>query len=103
MSRENVAASLEAVEQALSHLARGLESGGFEAGAPTYRQLAGVVLVQWLWAEQEGARELEPDFERIALVAAKIAAQLEPYVEAMRQLAALEGLIAERRGERPEA
>lgn len=98
MSRPNVETSLEAVEQALTHFATSLDRGGFAAGADAYRQMADVVVGQWLWVEEEGVRDLEPAFRRIAKRAGEVSAQLEPYVESMRRLGALRGLIEERWG-----
>jgi hypothetical protein len=95
VTRDNVEQSLSAVEQALQHFASSLERAGFAAGAATYRQMADIIVGQWMWAEENGAWDLRPRFLRIADLAATITDQLRPYVEAMDQLRGLRGLAAE--------
>ena len=50
MSRANLTESINAVEQALEHFAGSLERGGFQAGAPAYRQMATLMVGQRIWA-----------------------------------------------------
>lgn len=103
MSHANVEQSLGAVEQALSHFASSLDRAGFSEGAAAYQEMAGVVVGQWLWVQQERARDLEPGFRRVAELAETISGQLVPYVEAMQRLSALQGLVAERWGVDPDS
>jgi len=103
MSRANVEHSLDAVEQALTHFAASLERAGFGAGADAYRQMAHVVVGQWLWVENANERDIEPRYLRIAELAETVAAQLTPYVEAMQQLRSIRGLVEERWGVDPDS
>jgi hypothetical protein len=95
MSRGSVEQSLEAVEQALSHLATSLDRGGFASGAPTYQQMADVVLGQYGWVDANGIDDLDDRFRNIAALASRIHAALEPYVNVMGRLAVLSGLVPE--------
>lgn len=87
--------SLDAVEQALRHFSASLDRAGFAQGADAYRQMADVVVGQWLWAEENGGRDLRPRFLRIAELAGVVADQLRPYVAAMDQVRGIRGLAAE--------
>ncbi len=98
MTRVNVAQSIDAVEQALTHFDNSLRTAGFADGASAYQQMADVVLGQWLWVEETDQRDLEPQFLRIAKLAQSVAQQLIPYVEAMQRLTALQGLVGDRWG-----
>ena len=95
MSRQAVSSSLDAVEQALEHFVASLDRAGFADGAGAYRQMADVVIGQWMWAEQTGARDLQPRFLRIASLAGNVAEQLRQYVSAMEQLRGLRGLAGD--------
>lgn len=101
MSRENLTQTLDAVEQALDHFAESLRRGGFEAGAPAYRQMAALVIGQRLWATEHGLTQLDEDYLRVAALAEEIRAQLSPYVEIMEQLGALAGLTPNTAGLTP--
>jgi MarR family len=92
VSRENLAESLDAVEQALEHFAGSLERGGFAAGAPAYRQMAALMIGQRLWASEHRVTELDERYLRVAELALEIYGQLRPYVEVMEQLATLDEL-----------
>jgi len=101
MSRDTVRTSLDAVETALEHFATSLDRAGFADGAASYRQMADVVVGQWLWAEERGARDLQPRFLRIAELAGTVAEQLRPYVGAMDQLRGIRGLASDAWGIEP--
>jgi hypothetical protein len=101
--RSNVEGSLEAAEQALAHLSRSLEEAGFATGVGPYRQMSDIILGQWLWVEANGVDELEPRFGRIAGLAGSIASYLTPYVDVMKRLTALRGLLWERWGILPDS
>jgi hypothetical protein len=101
VSRANVRSSLDAVEQALEHFCTSLDRAGFGDGAAAYRQMADVIVGQWMWAEQSGVRDLQPSFLRIATLAGTVAEQLRPYVAAMDQLRAIRGLAAHAWGLEP--
>jgi hypothetical protein len=98
MGRENVVASLAAAEQALGHFSASLDQAGFGAGADAYRQMASILLGQWVWLADQPERDFDPRFIRVADLAESIAVQLRPYVETMERLVALRGLVAERHG-----
>jgi hypothetical protein len=101
MSRDNVQSSLDAVEQALEHFATSLDRAGFAEGAASYRQMADVIVGQWIWVEERGARDLQPRFLRIAELAGSVADQLRPYVGAMDRLRGIRGLAADAWGIAP--
>jgi hypothetical protein len=101
VSRDNVRTSLDAVETALEHFATSLDRAGFADGAASYRQMADVIVGQWLWAEERGARDLQPRFLRIADLAGSVADQLRPYVGAMDQLRGIRGLAVDAWGIEP--
>ena len=101
MSRRNVVTSLDAAEQALGHFAASLERAGFEAGADPYRQMASVLIGQWVWVAETPERDLDARFARVADLAESIGGQLRPYVETMDRLTALRGLVAEKSGTTP--
>lgn len=103
MSRPNVEQSLDAVEKALSHFSASLDRAGFRTGADAYRQMADIVLGQWLWIESAGERDLEPRYLRIAALSESVADQLTPYLDTMRRLTALRGLVEERWGVHPDS
>jgi hypothetical protein len=95
VTRENVEASLDAVERALAHLAESLDRAGFVAGASAYQQMSDVVLGQRVWAESEGLHDLRPRFYAVASLAGRIHDALDPYVVVMRRLRLLEMLEAD--------
>jgi hypothetical protein len=95
VSRANVGSSLDAVELALEHFSASLDRAGFRDGAAAYRQMADVIVGQWMWAEERGDRELQPRFLRIAALAGLVADQLRPYVGAMDRLRGIRGLAAD--------
>jgi hypothetical protein len=103
VSYRNVEASLDAVVRALDHFATSLERGGFSAGAEPYGRMAEVIIGQWLWAEQNNASSLVPEFARVARLAARVDDQLRPYVNSMQKIRALEGLIADKVGLQPDS
>jgi hypothetical protein len=94
VTRANVEASLDAVEQALEHFVSSLDRAGYANGAAAYRQMAEIIVGQWAWAQQNDAGDLVGRFLRVADLAANVGDQLRPYVGAMDQLRALRGLAA---------
>jgi hypothetical protein len=101
VSRRNVVASLDAAEKALAHFSSSLERAGFGAGADPYRQMASVLIGQWVWVAETPERDLDARFARVADLAESIGGQLRPYVETMDRLTALRGLVAEKSGTTP--
>jgi Fic family protein len=95
VTRDNVEASLRAVEQALKHFVSALEQAGFANGAAAYGQMADIIVGQWMWAQENDARDLQLKFLRISHLAARVSDQLRPYVGAMDQLRGIGGLAAE--------
>jgi len=93
VTRSNVRESLSAVEQALSHLARSLEQGGFGAGAAVYGKMSEVVIGQAQWVKEQRIDEFNERFAHIGALAGEIHDHLAPYVEAMRRLRPLAELV----------
>ena len=93
MIPDNVAKSVDAAEQALGHFAHMLEQGGFAAGADAYDRLADVIVSQAMMLQAEEEHGLDDRFRLLEALAAKVHAQLHPYVDAMERLLALQEIV----------
>lgn len=90
---EKAVQSLNAVEQALSHLLVSLKTGGFGEGAQTYERMADVIIAQFMWmSDNRNAAEVET-YRRVIELATDIHALIEPYVATMSRLGALSDLL----------
>lgn len=83
------------MEHALSYFAGSLDEAGFSVSATTYQEMAGVVVGQRLWAEEEGVDEFDARFRNVGELAQQVHQLLYPYVEAMERLSALLELAPE--------
>ncbi|MGV9612195.1 hypothetical protein [Nocardia xishanensis] len=103
MSRDNLRATLDAVEAALGHLATALGEGGFDAGICSYRQMSEIVMGQRVWAIEHGIDEFDDQFRRVAALASQVYGQLVPYVESMDRLRMLTAIAPPEHGVEPES
>ncbi|MFF0527808.1 helix-turn-helix domain-containing protein [Nocardia amikacinitolerans] len=101
MSRNNLRATLDAVEVALGHLATALGEGGFDAGSRSYRQMSEIVMGQRVWATEHGIDEFDDQFSRVTALASRVYGQLIPYVEAMDRLRMLTAISPPEGGVEP--
>jgi hypothetical protein len=81
------------VREALEHFALSLERAGFREGAEAYTRMANVIMGQRVWAASHGLTRLDDRFREVGTLAGRIYQQLQPYVESMSKLMALQGLV----------
>jgi hypothetical protein len=90
VTNTHVAESVAAAVAALEQLAGSLRQGGFAESAPAYQRMAEVLVAQRLWHESQDETELlAARFDHLGDLARDVFELLEPYVTAMRRLAAI--------------
>lgn len=90
---EKAVQSLDAVEQALSHLLSSLKAGGFAEGAQTYHRMADVIVAQFMWMSHHRGVTAVEAYRQVIGLAIEVHALLEPYVATMSRLGALAELL----------
>lgn len=89
---DGLTASLQGTVQGLEMFLQSLQKSGMVEGLDAYRDMQRLLVVQRLWAENNGARETAPEFRAIAGLAGQLHEVFAGYAEVMKKLSELDKL-----------